>query len=174
MAMGFQDNPTNILGKDNADNQFASTNVTANADGSMIERQEYAQGLLEALTAGTAIIKGAANAGTNSTTAVAITALVGFGDDFFNNQFYMQILHNEDSAGAAPEAETRKITDYVSATGTFTMDAFSAAVGASDLCLILHESVVAIGSDNNTKRNRPKRKAFLSITDVLMLSVAPK
>lgn len=143
-----RDNPSNILGVNSANNCFDSSLVTGNADGSMIERQEYMQGLLAGITAGQVILQGAAAAGTNSTTAVAITALAGYGDDFFNNQWYMQILHNENSATNAPEKQTRKITDYVSATGTFTMDAFGAAVEAGDLCLILHESAAAIGSDN--------------------------
>lgn len=32
-----------VLGTDDADNEFASTNVVANADGSIIERQQYLQ-----------------------------------------------------------------------------------------------------------------------------------
>ena len=44
MPLGFQDNPGNILGYDSANNQYASTNVVANADGSIIERLEYLQG----------------------------------------------------------------------------------------------------------------------------------
>jgi len=39
------DNNQNILGFDSADNRFSSTNVVANADGSMIERQEYMQSI---------------------------------------------------------------------------------------------------------------------------------
>ena len=46
MPLGFQDNPGNILGTDSADNQYTSTNVVANADGSMIERQEAIQDAL--------------------------------------------------------------------------------------------------------------------------------
>lgn len=42
------DNPQNILGANSADNRYDSSNVVANADGSMVERQEYAQGLLNA------------------------------------------------------------------------------------------------------------------------------
>jgi hypothetical protein len=143
-----RDNPSNVLGVNSANNCFDSSLVTGNADGSMIERQEYMQSLLAGITAGQVILQGAAAAGTNSKTAVAITVLAGYGDDFFNNQFYMQILKNANSAGNAPEKQTRKITDYVSATGTFTMDAFGAAVEASDICLILHESQVAVGSNN--------------------------
>lgn len=149
MALGFQDNPGNILGADTASNLYASTNVTADADGSVIERLEYIQSAVAA--AGLApgcFAYGEAAAATASTTEIAIAALAGYGDDFFNNKYYMQVLHNADSAGDAPEAQVRKITDYVSATGTFTVDAFSANVG-QDLCVILHESLVALGRDDN-------------------------
>jgi len=149
MTTAFRDNPTNILGTDSSNNQFASTNVTANADGSVIERLEYIQGQVGSVSAAQVVLQGVAPVATNSTTVVVIAALAGYGDDFFNNQFYMQILHNDNSATNAPEKEVRLITDYASATGTFTMTAFSAAVEAGDLCLILHESQVALGRDDN-------------------------
>lgn len=38
---GYHDNPGNVLGANTANNLFSSTNVAANKDGSMIERQEY-------------------------------------------------------------------------------------------------------------------------------------
>ena len=40
MTMMFQDNPQNILGANSANNQFDSSAVVANEDGSMIERIE--------------------------------------------------------------------------------------------------------------------------------------
>lgn len=146
--MSIRDNPSNILGFDSSDNQFASTNVAANADGSIIERIEYLQTLVAALTAGSVILNGVVDAAINSTTIFTSANLTGYGDDFFNNQFYAQVLHNDNNAGGAPEAETRKITDYTSSTGSFTCDAFSSAVQASDLIVILHESQVGIGSNN--------------------------
>lgn len=51
------DNTQNILGINSADNQFSSTLVTANADGSMIERQEYIQQNMN----GTGMVYGAPN-----------------------------------------------------------------------------------------------------------------
>ena len=144
----YRDHPDNILGVNSADNQFESDLVASNADGSMLERLEHLRSLIAALTSGAIILQDAAPGGTNSTTIVVLDGLSGYGDDFFNNQFYLQILHNDNSAGNAPEKQTRKITDYTSATGSFTTDAFSAAIEANDLCLILHESQVAIGSDN--------------------------
>ena len=151
MALGFQDNPGNILGTNTANNLYSSDLVAANADGSMIERLEHLKDSVAAISGNLPgnWAWGVAPAGTNSTTAVVIAGLAGFGDDFFNDEYYMQILKNADSAGNAPEKQVRKITDYASATGTFTCDAFGAAIGASDICLILHESIIAIGRDDN-------------------------
>ena len=148
MAGIQKDNPANVIGADSADNQFASTSVVANANGSMIERLEYIQTVTAAITAGQVILQGAQETAT-STTVIKITGLAGYGNDFFNNQFYIQVLANINSAAASPEKETRKITDYVSSTGTFTCDAFGAAVEVGDLCVVLHESMVAVGSDNS-------------------------
>jgi hypothetical protein len=133
---------------DSSNNLFASTNVGANADGSIIERLEYLQtAVASAGLAPGSFAWGEAASDTASKTAIVIAALAGFGDDFFNNKYYLQVLHNADSAGNAPEAEVRKITDYASATGTFTVDAFSANVG-QDICLVLHESLVALGRND--------------------------
>lgn len=146
---GYQDNPGNILGANTADNLYDSTNVAANADGSMIERLEAIKDGIAAVGATPGnYVWGVAPAGTSSTTEIAIAALAGYGNDYFNHEYYMQILKNANSAGNAPEKQVRKITDYVSASGTFTCDAFGAAVEASDICLIMHESIVAIGRDD--------------------------
>lgn len=44
--MAYKDHPDNILGANNTNNSYLSTSVAANADGSIIERQEYIQSLL--------------------------------------------------------------------------------------------------------------------------------
>ncbi len=148
-ATGYQDNVGNILGTNTASNLYNSDTVTADADGSMIERLEYLQTAVA--TAGLApatFAYGTAAAGTASKTEIVIASLAGYGDDFFNTKYYMQIVRNTDSVGNAPENEVRQITDYVSATGTFTVTAFSANVGV-DICVIMHESVVMLGRDDN-------------------------
>jgi hypothetical protein len=147
---GYQDNPGNILGANTADNLYDSSSVAANNDGSMIERLEALKDAVASVGAAPGnFVWGVAPAGTSSTTAVVISALAGYGDDYFNDEYYMQILKNANSAGNAPEKQVRKITDYVSATGTFTCSAFGAAVEANDICLIVHESIVALGRDDN-------------------------
>jgi len=82
-----------------------------------------------------------------STTTVACADLAGYGNDYFNQKFYIQVIKNTNSIGAAPDGEIRQITDYVDATGTFTTDAFSANVEASDEIYILHSSIMIILSD---------------------------
>jgi len=79
-----------------------------------------------------------------STTAIQLTNLAGFPDDIFNNEFWMQVIHNNDVPGAAPEREIRLITNYVGATGMFTTDAFSANVEADDLVAVFHESIMSV------------------------------
>jgi hypothetical protein len=86
---------------------------------------------------------------TASATELVIPTLVGYGNDFFNNKFYIQILKNANAVGVAPEVQVRKITDYVSTTGTFTVDAFGANVEASDEIIVMHESLVALGRDDS-------------------------
>jgi hypothetical protein len=73
--------------------------------------------------------------GTNSATsqtAPVVALLAGFGDDYFNTDWSMIITHNIDSDGSAPEGEIRDITDYSSATGTFTIETLTANLGNGD------------------------------------------
>jgi len=76
-----------------------------------------------------------------STVTIRCPNLAGLGDDLFNTEFYMQVLHNDDVPGAAPETEVRQITDYVSADGEFTVNAFTANVEADDKVCIFHETI---------------------------------
>jgi len=77
-----------------------------------------------------------------STTAIVCSNLMSFPDDIFNDDFYMEVLRNDNNVGLAPEHEIRKITDYVGATGTFTTDAFSSNVEADDLVAIIHHTLI--------------------------------
>lgn len=154
---------------------------------------------------------------TPSKTAVVCAQLAGYGDDYFNNHFFMQVIKGANelltidgapapadfaagailtgggseetcvvvakltsttyivksrsgaftdgeiisdgtnsvncgagyptfAAAAAPEHEVRKITDYVSLTGTFTVDAFTQVVDVLDEILVVHESLVSLGA----------------------------
>ena len=78
-----------------------------------------------------------------STTVVTTNNLgTSLPDDIFNDEFWMQVIHNANAPGTAPEREIRRITNFVGATQTFTVDAFSANVEADDLVAILHESIM--------------------------------
>lgn len=79
-----------------------------------------------------------------STTALVLTNLAGFPNDIFNNEFWVQVIHNANAVGAAPEREIRRVTDYVGATGTFTCDAFTVNVEANDLVAVFHESILSV------------------------------
>lgn len=84
-----------------------------------------------------------------SATTIVSAALVGYGNDFFNTRFFMQVIKNANSAGNAPEGEIRQITDYVSATGTFTVTAFSANVEENDVVLIFHLVQMMVQTPNS-------------------------
>lgn len=83
-----------------------------------------------------------------STTSIVSAELAGFGNDFFNSKYYMQVIKNNSAVGTAPEFEIQQITDYVSGTGTFTTNAFTVNVEANDEVLVLHESLVMMGRDD--------------------------
>lgn len=139
------------LGADNANNTSATTLVAANRDGSILERLEDIR-QSEGFSAGL-VYQGATDAGMGASTVTVVSAdLSGHGNDFFNNKYYMMVLLNASTPAGAPESEVRQITDYVSATGTFTVTAFSVNVEAADEILIMHESLVLLGRDdaNNT------------------------
>lgn len=80
-----------------------------------------------------------------STTTITCTDLAGYTDDYFNNGWMMCILLNVNSAGNAPENQWRNITNYVSATGVFTVDAFSANVEENDY-IVVARNEYAFGS----------------------------
>jgi hypothetical protein len=83
-----------------------------------------------------------ADAGSN-TTGVVCAELAGYGDDYFNTGWWLYVILNENSHGAAPEGEWVDITDYTSSTGTFLTDTFTAAVETGDyLMLVKDEAIV--------------------------------
>ncbi|KKM19552.1 hypothetical protein LCGC14_1654570, partial [marine sediment metagenome] len=94
------------------------------------------------------VMFGKCNSGMSaSATAITSADFAVFEDDIFNTKYYMQIVHNDNSVGASPELEVRKITDFVGSTGAFTVDAFGANVEADDWFIILHESLVVPTAD---------------------------
>ncbi len=98
-------------------------------------------------------IRGMADPGmTASRVTVVSNDLAGQEDDTFNNKYWMQVIQNSNSAGNPPEEEIVQISDYISATGTFTLagTGFSVNVESEDELLIIHEVIVAIGRDTSS------------------------
>lgn len=85
------------------------------------------------------VYKGTCDAGmTPSTTTIVSNDLKGFKDDFFNTDWVMLVMYNNNNHGVAPEGQVRDITDYVSATGTFTTVAFGANVEPDDIVMVAY------------------------------------
>ena len=79
-----------------------------------------------------------------STTVFSVVGLAGFGDDYYNDEWWVQVVQAD---AAAPEHEWREITDYVSDTGTFTVSpAFSQNIDVGDELLFIHEYQHGIGA----------------------------
>ncbi len=102
-------------------------------------------------------LTGTCEAGSDATTIVD-ASYAGYGADYFNNRWYAQCIQNANSVGNAPEGEIRQITDYVTASGTFTVDAFSAALETGDKIVLMHRNIAGrkyqeftSGADNWTK-----------------------
>jgi hypothetical protein len=70
--------------------------------------------------------------------------IAGYGNDFFNTDWVMLIVQNDNAHGVAPEGQIRDITDYVSATGTFTVTAFGANVEATDKIIVARREYFTI------------------------------
>ncbi len=123
---------------------YDSSAIAANADGSIMERLEFVQSSMIPDTGGLSF-KGPISTG-GSLTSNKIASLAGYGDDYFNNLYYMQIINTTDDL--APVTEVRKITDYTSVDGTFVTDAFSVILTAADETIIFHESLAAAGRND--------------------------
>lgn len=80
-----------------------------------------------------------------SLNTLVLPNLAGFRDDLFNDEFYIEVIHNFNNVGFAPEGEIRQVTDYAGATGTFTTNNFSANVEANDLVCVIHHSLITPG-----------------------------
>lgn len=85
------------------------------------------------------VYKGVCDAGMAPSTSTIISSdLKGYGDDYFNTDWVLLILYNNNSHGTSPEGESVNIIDYVSATGTFTTDPFSSNVEPDDVVMIAY------------------------------------
>ena len=74
------------------------------------------------------------------TTSFACSQLIGFGNGYFKN-WYAYVVWDAGGGGAAPQGEMSLISAYVSATGTFTFAAYTAAHAVTDKVLIIHPAI---------------------------------
>jgi len=119
------------------DGSFAYDNTT--------DSLEAVRDAIDAIKGSPIILKGTCDSGmTGSTTTIVSADLAGYGDDYFNDNWRLKVVKNTNSIGAAPSGEIRSITDYVSSTGTFTTDAFSANVEENDEILIVYKDTSGI------------------------------
>ena len=89
--------------------------------------------------------------GGTPTTDFKVAELIGFGDDYFNSEWWVQITK---AGGVAPEGQWRMVKaigGYVSNTGLFTMDtAFGADVDVGDEMVFMHEYQYGVGARDDT------------------------
>ncbi len=98
-----------ILGDNNASNAYNSSTVTSNADGSMIERQEYAQ-----VQMSYGVVEIEADTGTTSTIIIDAAALTQGTDDWWKRALLISI--NGQNAG-----QTRPVVSFSQAADTVTV-----------------------------------------------------
>ena len=80
-----------------------------------------------------------------STTTIVCDDLKGFGDDYFNTDWVMTVTLNDDAHGTSPEGNApRDVTDYESATGTFTVAAFADNVEEEDKIIVQRRNLHVI------------------------------
>jgi hypothetical protein len=128
---------------------YNSSSIASNADGSVLERLEYLQANLVPDAQGFFATGNCDPAMTPSTTSIVVPSLIGYGNGFFANKYYMQVILDGVTAGNAPETQVQLITAYTSSTGTFTTNAFGTTVKASSVVGVIHESVIAIGRNDS-------------------------
>lgn len=85
------DSALNMIGFDDADNVYASTNVASNADGSILEREEYIQA---------EVAKIPKSDGTSSWNATALAAIEAEATDAVEADSLDKLVAADDSAGA--------------------------------------------------------------------------
>ena len=108
------------------------------------------EAISDKITALTGYIHAGTNSAATSTTPV-VAALIGYGEDYFNTDWVMVVLLNADAPGTAPEGDVRDITNYVTVSGTFTIDATSAALANNDIVMVARkESHVLAGIASGT------------------------
>lgn len=87
------------------------------------------------------------------------SGLIGFGDDYFEG-YWAYVVWDAGGAGAAPQGEQLECTGYTSATGDFTVAAFSAPLAVGDKVLLLHPNQVEAAVDTQIRTIQSGVKAI--------------
>jgi hypothetical protein len=124
---------------------YDSSAIVGNPDGSVMERLENIHDDISNFSGGLGY-RGVCTSDGTATSAIVL-GLGGYGNDVFNNKYYIQIIYNTSGAGTSPEPKVRKITGYTSASGTFTFATVTDAPVIGDIVLIFYESLAATGRD---------------------------
>jgi len=136
---------------------------------------------LDSVSTSSFIVKGTCDSGMSaSTTTIVSSDLKNYGDDYFNDKWWLQVVKNDNSVGNAPDGEYRQVIDYESSTGTFTTLPFSANVEENDEIAVIHESqylaTLADGRSFKTTDNTIIKKITagenISVGDFLALNEA--
>lgn len=100
-----------------------------------------------------------------------VTALAGLGANRFKdtaNPYQVFVAWDAGGLGAAPQGEIRGVTAYNTATGEFTTAAFSSAVGAGDIIVVMHPQLAlgALVPTANATTNKTVAEVLGNKTDV--------
>lgn len=77
------------------------------------------------------------------TTHFVSSVMIGYGNDYFVG-WAVYVTWDAGGSSAAPQGEYRIVSDYVSATGTFTISVASTQLAATDVVMLVHPLLLAI------------------------------
>ncbi len=126
------------------DSILADITTTASDWSDFVSATDSLQAISDKVTALTGYVHSGTNSAATSTTPV-VAALIGFGDDYFNTDWVMVVLLNLDAVGTSPEGDVRDITNYISVSGTFTIDATGAALASGDIVMVARKESFLLG-----------------------------
>ena len=131
------DSTLNVMPHDVIGNKGDAAVAVASATASI---PAYLKGLL--MSRGGLVYKGVVTTLTSPTQFDAL-GLAGFGNQAFaNGQYFIFCFRDVGAAAAFPQSTMRLLQTYVSATGTFTHEAFDVDLTVGDEIVIIHQSLL--------------------------------
>lgn len=74
------------------------------------------------------------------------SGLIGFGEEFFKD-YWSYVVWDAGGLGGAPQGEMLECTGYSSATGDFTVAAYTVGIAVGDKVLLLHPSLAKLAGE---------------------------